>query len=97
MSWASMMKYLLIRTSVLPAALHGARAYLVDPPTQALPDTIQDCSAWQVAKEGETCNYLAGSNLLSAWTFGQWVKLLTVGKGGMTDSIRTRPAKATRQ
>jgi hypothetical protein len=38
---------------VLLPLLSGA--YLVDPPTTASPDTISDCSWWQVATETDTC------------------------------------------
>ncbi|KAH8645715.1 hypothetical protein BX600DRAFT_477875 [Xylariales sp. PMI_506] len=32
-----------------------AAQYLVDPPTTAAPDTIQDCTYWQVASAADTC------------------------------------------
>ncbi|KAK8037851.1 hypothetical protein PG991_001197 [Apiospora marii] len=42
---------------VLPAL--GAAQYTVDPPTTAAPDTIKDCTYWQVAAENDTCASIA--------------------------------------
>lgn len=36
-----------------------AAAYTVDPPTTAPGDTIQDCTAWDVAQSTDTCNSIA--------------------------------------
>lgn len=30
-------------------------AYIVDPPTTAAPDTIEDCTYWHVAEDADTC------------------------------------------
>ncbi|KAK8073176.1 hypothetical protein PG994_004075 [Apiospora phragmitis] len=38
---------------LLPAL--GAAQYTVDPPTTAAPDTIRDCTYWQVAADNDTC------------------------------------------
>jgi hypothetical protein len=35
-------------------------AYLVDPPTTASADTIEDCTYWQVASEIDTCASIIG-------------------------------------
>ncbi|KAK8071506.1 hypothetical protein PG997_011709 [Apiospora hydei] len=39
--------------ALLPAL--GAAQFPVDPPTTAAPDTIRDCTYWQVAVENDTC------------------------------------------
>ena len=46
----------------LPLITH---AYLTDPPTNASPDTVTDCSNWVVATSGANCQDLAASNGLS--------------------------------
>lgn len=44
-------------------------AYLEDPPTEAAPDTIQDCSWWHVAESGDTCVDIAAANGISLSDF----------------------------
>lgn len=44
-------------------------AYLEDPPTEAAPDTIQDCSWWHVAESGDSCDDIAAANGISLSDF----------------------------
>lgn len=53
-----MLRFSLTLTSIL--GLVGA--YLVDPPTTAAQDTIQDCSNWQVVTAADKCQAIADNN-----------------------------------
>lgn len=44
-------------------------AYLEEPPTEAAPDTIQDCSWWHVAESGDSCSNIATANGLTLAEF----------------------------
>lgn len=49
-------------------------AWLVDPPTTAAPDTIQDCTFWAVAeREESTCKALVDSWMFSMRLFKLYV------------------------
>lgn len=57
-----------MKCTVLPSSLCAvfglvglARAYLVDPPTTAASDTIQDCSNWAVVTSTDKCQSIADS------------------------------------
>ncbi|KAI1850413.1 hypothetical protein JX265_001374 [Neoarthrinium moseri] len=39
----------------------GAAQFTVDPPTNAAPDTIKDCTYWQVATANDTCSSISES------------------------------------
>lgn len=39
----------------LALSLHHAAAYTVEPPSTAAPDTLEDCTLWQVAADSDTC------------------------------------------
>lgn len=39
--------------------------YLVDPPTTAPGDTIQDCTNWVVATSSDTCESIAEDNFIA--------------------------------
>ncbi|KAK6073694.1 LysM domain-containing protein [Seiridium cupressi] len=43
--------------ALLPAL--GSTQYLVDPPTTAAPDTIQDCTYWEVTASNDTCTNIS--------------------------------------
>lgn len=51
----------------------GAAQYTVDPPTTAAPDTIQDCTYWQVAAENDTCVSIAQRSYLTLEQFETYV------------------------
>ncbi|ORY01575.1 hypothetical protein BCR34DRAFT_521866 [Clohesyomyces aquaticus] len=65
------MKSTLFPSSILGlASLVGfATAYLVDPPSTAAKDTIEDCSNWQVVSASDTCQAIADNNGLSLAQF----------------------------
>ncbi|KAM0809653.1 hypothetical protein AB5N19_09999 [Seiridium cardinale] len=55
---------------LLPAL--GSAQYLVDPPTTAAPDTIQDCTYWDVASSNDTCTSISenwGITLAQFYTY----------------------------
>jgi hypothetical protein len=60
--------------------LETTTAYLVDPPTQALPGTIEDCSAWWVAEAGQSCNNIATANGMGIIELAYYVKTQTHNK-----------------
>lgn len=39
--------------------------YIEPPPTTALPGTVEDCTWWAVAVDGDTCRSLADGNFIS--------------------------------
>jgi hypothetical protein len=43
------------RLLFLTLSLHLAAGYTVDPPSAAAPDTLEDCTLWQVAADSATC------------------------------------------
>ncbi|KAL1798249.1 hypothetical protein ACET3X_002286 [Alternaria dauci] len=63
------------QVSILLCALASAAvsAYLVEPPTTAAPDTVPNCSAWQIAEPGMTsCNNIASAHGLPIYQVGPW-------------------------
>lgn len=46
-------------SSILVALPCLVAAYPVEPPSTAAPDTIADCTFWQVATESDTCTSIA--------------------------------------
>lgn len=58
---------------VLPAL--GAAQYTVEPPTTAAPDTIRDCTYWQVAAENDTCASIAQYNYITLEQFETYVSV----------------------
>jgi hypothetical protein len=50
-----------------------ASAYIVDPPTTAAADTIQDCSAWYVVAGGESCASIAADQWITVDQFNAYV------------------------
>lgn len=58
--------------AVLP--LLGA-AYIVDPPSTAAPDTIVDCTYWQVATDTDTCANISAYWGLTVAQFTTYVRL----------------------
>jgi hypothetical protein len=61
----------IIGLALLPVL--GAAQYLVEPPTTAAPDTIKDCTYWQVASANDTCESIIeewGATL--GWTAEQF-------------------------
>lgn len=67
------MRSRIFESAIFFCTLGSVRAYIVDPPTTALPDTVQDCSAWVVAGPGESCNNLANEFLISIYQFAAYV------------------------
>ena len=58
----------------LVAVLGGlANAYLVDPPTTAASDTIQDCSNWVVVSASDKCQALSDNNGITLAQFQTYV------------------------
>ena len=66
------MKSSLVTLSALSLAA-GARAYLVDPPTTAAPDTAEECSNWMVAENSSTCEEIAEYNWITVTQLKRWV------------------------
>lgn len=65
---------LFLQASVFLCALGAASAYVVEPPTTALPDTNQYCDAWQIAEPWMNhCNHIASSHALPIYSVGAWV------------------------
>jgi hypothetical protein len=63
-----------VREALTGAVIIGlASAYLVDPPTTASADTIQDCSSWQVVTAEDTCVSIADSWFITAVQFAAYV------------------------
>lgn len=59
-----------MRSSIFEAilflgALGLANGYLVDPPTTAAADTVEDCSGWVVTVATDTCTSLATDNWIT--------------------------------
>jgi hypothetical protein len=50
-----------------------ASAYIIDPPTTAAADTIQDCSAWYVVAGGESCASIAADQWITVDQFNAYV------------------------
>ena len=48
-------------------------AYLVDPPSTAAPDTIEDCTYWHVANETDTCPSISESSYITEAQFTNYV------------------------
>ncbi|KAH7625384.1 hypothetical protein B0T09DRAFT_62838 [Sordaria sp. MPI-SDFR-AT-0083] len=65
------MKSSLVTLSALSLAA-GARAYLVDPPTTAAPDTAEECSNWMVAENSSTCEEIAEYNWITVTQLKRW-------------------------
>ncbi|CAG5165608.1 uncharacterized protein ALTATR162_LOCUS6815 [Alternaria atra] len=63
-----------LQASVLLCTLaSAASAYLVDPPTTAAPDTVPNCSKWQIAEPGwSSCNQVASAWGLPIYQVGPW-------------------------
>ncbi|OAL43397.1 LysM domain protein [Pyrenochaeta sp. DS3sAY3a] len=67
------MKSTFVQVSLLFSTLGATSAYLVDPPTTALPDTNQYCSGWQIAEERMLdCNNIASAHGLPIGLVAQW-------------------------
>lgn len=49
-------------------------AYLVEPDTPAAPDTIEDCTYWQVATETDTCESIARDWAITLEQFNTYVR-----------------------
>ncbi|RYO12263.1 hypothetical protein AA0111_g12605 [Alternaria arborescens] len=49
-----------------------ASAYIIDPPTTAAADTIQDCSAWYVVAGGESCASIAADQWITVDQFNAY-------------------------
>lgn len=49
----------------LLAFITPALGYLIDPPTTAPDNTVQDCTNWAVATSSDTCESIADDNFLS--------------------------------
>ena len=69
-----------MKSSILPqglfllASLSGlAKAYLIDPPTTAASDTVQDCSNWVVVTATDKCQDLADGNGITLTQFQTYV------------------------
>jgi hypothetical protein len=69
------MKSSIFETALVFCALGSASAYLVDPPTTAASDTVQDCSGWVVTASGDTCTSLSADNGLTDDQFKTYVNL----------------------
>lgn len=65
--------------ALLPAL--GA-AYQVDPPSTAAPDTIQDCTYWQVAASDDTCASISAWWGITLEQFNAYVSITALVKGG---------------
>ncbi|KAM7192209.1 hypothetical protein V8F33_008483 [Rhypophila sp. PSN 637] len=62
-----------LRSLVAAAVLSSpALAWLVDPPTTAPADTVQDCTFWTVAGSSDTCRSLADDNFVSVTELHRW-------------------------
>jgi len=48
-------------------------AYLIEPPTTAASNTIQDCSAWHVAAMGDVCTKITDDNWITVEQFQSYV------------------------
>lgn len=60
----------------LVATLGGlAHAYLIDPPTTAASDTVQDCSNWVVVSSSDKCLTLADDNGITLAQFQIYVSV----------------------
>ena len=58
------------------AAFGGlAHAYLIEPPTTALSDTIQDCTNWVVVSSSDKCLTLADDNAITLAQFQTYVSM----------------------
>jgi hypothetical protein len=58
------------------AAFGGlAHAYLIDPPTTASSDTVQDCSNWVVVSSSDKCLTLADDNGITLAQFQTYVSM----------------------
>jgi hypothetical protein len=69
------MRLNLVREAVTGALFVAfASAYLVDPPTTASSDTIQDCSSWQVVVAGNTCASIADNWFITTLQFAAYVR-----------------------
>ena len=51
-------------------------AYLVEPDTPAAPDTVEDCTYWQVATETDTCESIAKDWAITLEQFNTYVRHL---------------------
>lgn len=69
------MKSSIFETALILGALGSASAYLVDPPSTAASDTVQDCSGWVVTASGDTCTSLSADNGLTDDQFKTYVSL----------------------
>jgi hypothetical protein len=67
---------LLFTLSLVVLPLLGA-AYSVDPDTVASPDTIEDCTYWQVAADKDTCASISEWWGLTVDQFTTYVRLET--------------------
>lgn len=52
----------------------GAAQYQVDPPTTAAPDTIKDCTWWQVASSTDTCLSISENSFITLEQFYTYVR-----------------------
>jgi hypothetical protein len=53
-------------------------AYIVDPPTTASPDTIEDCTSWHDVTAEDTCTSIAESWGLTEVQFFAYVSQLSI-------------------
>jgi hypothetical protein len=60
--------------AVLAVLISLVPAYIIEPPTTAAPDTIQDCSAWYVVAGGDTCASIAGDQWITVDQFSSYVR-----------------------
>ena len=63
---------------LLPAL--GAAQYSVDPPSTAAPDTIRDCTYWQVAADNDTCSSISAYWGIALEQFETYVSLWRLGR-----------------
>jgi hypothetical protein len=73
---------ILLNLIVLAEVLPCASAYIIDPPTTAAADTVQDCSAWHVAETGNTCDQIAENYWITPEDFASYVSIVTKGVHG---------------
>jgi hypothetical protein len=52
-----------------------AHAYLIEPPTTALSDTVEDCSNWVVVSSSDKCLTLAEDNGITLAKFQTYVSM----------------------
>ncbi|KAH7380031.1 hypothetical protein BKA66DRAFT_442362 [Pyrenochaeta sp. MPI-SDFR-AT-0127] len=65
--------------AILAGLISLVPAYIVEPPTTASPDTIQDCSAWYVVAGGETCASIAVDSWITIDQFNLYNPSLVPG------------------